>query len=102
MVIVRQWISHPDIIVIHGACPLGADNIAKEFCENWGIPQDPHPADWDKYGKPAGHIRNKEMVDLNPDYAVFFMEGPSRGTTNCLTHAIAKGIPHRVYGKAGT
>lgn len=102
MVIVRHWIRHPDIMVVHGDCPNGADRIAKDFCEKWGIPQDPFPADWNKYGKSAGHKRNLEMVKSGIDYAVFFMEGHSYGTTNCLTHAINKGIPHHVYGKAGT
>lgn len=100
MAIIRKAIKHPDIVVVHGDCPKGADRMAKDFCKRWGIPQDPFPANWDLYGKPAGHIRNKEMVDTNPDFAFFFLEGKSSGTLNCLDHAIKKGIPYRVYGEA--
>lgn len=99
MVIYNYWHQATgDFVVIHGDCPRGADRMAREFCEEYGIKEERHPADWNKHGKAAGHIRNKEMVDTKPDAAVFFVRGESRGTKNCLEHARKAGIPHAVYG----
>ncbi len=41
-------------------------------------------ADWDKHGKKAGYIRNAEMVAMEPDYAIIFWDGQSRGTAHTL------------------
>lgn len=81
-----------DLVVVHGDCPTGADRIAKEFCEQMGITQDPHPADWDTHGKAAGPIRNKKMVDLGADLVLAFPLGVSRGTRGCMGLAKNAGI----------
>ena len=39
------------------------------------------PADWDKFGKAAGHIRNKEMADY-ADALLLIWDGESRGSKN--------------------
>ena len=41
------------------------------------------PADWDKYGKAAGFIRNEQMAQ-NADALVVFWDGKSRGTKNMI------------------
>jgi hypothetical protein len=67
----------PGSILIHGACPTGADYLADEFALGLGfIPVEDaakysqvmgfikrFPADWNAHGKAAGPIRNKEMLD---------------------------------------
>lgn len=85
------------LIVVHGDCPNGADYFAKTWAILNNVPQEAYPADWDKYGKPAGHIRNKEMVDTGPDHAVAFIKGPSRGTRNCIMHLEKAGIPYEGF-----
>lgn len=88
---------HPDLVIVHGDCPNGADDLAKQWSVLNGVPDEPHPAKWQEYGKPAGHIRNKEMVDTKPDHAVAFIRGESRGTNNCLGHIVKAGIPYAVF-----
>lgn len=39
------------------------------------------PADWDKYGKGAGHIRNAEMAKYG-DALLLIWDGSSRGSAN--------------------
>lgn len=39
------------------------------------------PADWDKHGKAAGHIRNKQMADY-ADALLLIWDGESRGSAN--------------------
>lgn len=98
MIINQKWIEHPDLIIVHGDCPKGADRFAREFAEQYGVPEERHPALWDLHGRSAGHKRNKAMVDSHPDEAIFFIRGESRGTRNCLGHARKAGIPHVIYG----
>jgi len=53
------------------------------------------PADWDKYGKAAGSIRNKEMAEY-ADSLIAFWDGKSKGTKNMIDLAIAHGLSVRV------
>ncbi|QHB38088.1 DprA-like DNA processing chain A [Mycobacterium phage Noelle] len=87
----------PDgIVVVHGAA-RGADDIADRWA--WGMHQmgykvepEDHPADWDKYGKAAGHIRNREMVNLGADVCHAFPLEFSIGTFGCMRLAREAGI----------
>lgn len=52
-------------------------------------------AEWNKYGKSAGPIRNKKMIDEgNPDIVIAYHDDieNSKGTKNMITQAKDKGI----------
>jgi hypothetical protein len=54
------------------------------------------PADWDKYGKAAGPIRNKQMLDEGKPQAVIAFSydlARSRGTANMVAQARDAGLP---------
>ena len=57
------------------------------------------PADWKTYGKKAGHIRNQQMLDQNPDLVVAFHPdtGITPGTRDMVTRANAKGTPVKIF-----
>jgi hypothetical protein len=61
----------PPLTVIHGDCGKGVDSIVKSACQHLKIDQILYPANWDKYGRKAGWIRNNLMFDHGiPDYVV--------------------------------
>lgn len=72
----------------------GADLIARDMAEELGISVEPHPADWDRYGRAAGPIRNKEMLNAGAHAIVAFHDDltKSRGTRNMLDQAYAAGL----------
>lgn len=77
-------VGEPDII-IHG-CANGADSLASRWAEYHRIPELRCPADWKKWGKAAGSIRNKIMLDVGwPDVVVAFPGG--RGTADMVAQA---------------
>lgn len=83
-------------IIVHGDCS-GADRLAAEVAENWGLETEAHPADWKKHGKAAGPIRNQEMIDSEPRYVIAFPGGS--GTADCIARAEAAGIQVKKVAK---
>ena len=67
----------PQQIISGGA--KGADTLAKKYADNNNISCVVIPARWNIYGKPAGAIRNKEIVKLS-NIVIAFWDGESRGT----------------------
>lgn len=80
--------------IIEGEAP-GADTIAREEAEAIGIPVMKFPADWARYGRAAGPIRNRQMLDQNPSLVLAFHSNlsESRGTADTVKEARKRGIP---------
>ncbi len=60
-----------DAIVLAGGAK-GADTIAAELATERGLNKQVFPADWNKYGKSAGAIRNRQMLNENPMLVIAF------------------------------
>ena len=59
-------------VIIHGAA-RGADSLAGQWAQARNIRCDTYPADWNRDGKQAGFIRNRQMLnDSQPDAVVAF------------------------------
>jgi hypothetical protein len=77
--------------VIHGAA-TGADRLAGAWAAARGVVELPFPADWDRWGRAAGPIRNAFMLkEGRPDVVIAFPGGP--GTANMIEHARKAGVP---------
>lgn len=77
--------SHNQYDFVHGGC-RGADLLTAEVAERFGYELLGKSADWQKYGRAAGPIRNKEMVSMLPAVVMIFHNDliNSKGTKNCL------------------
>ena len=65
-----------------------------------GVPVEVYPADWTRYGKPAGPIRNRQMLNEGkPDMVIAFHDdlSVSVGTKDMVDIANAAGLPVRLY-----
>ena len=61
----------------------GADELAKRYCEERNISYQNYPADWNKFKKAAGPIRNGEMEKV-ATHLIAFWDGKSRGTKDMI------------------
>jgi YspA, cpYpsA-related SLOG family len=86
---------HPEsVLLVHGACPRGADAIAAAYAARTpGYRIEAHPADWRRYGLAAGYRRNAEMIALGADGCAAFVRGGSPGSSSAVRLARAAGIP---------
>jgi hypothetical protein len=80
------------VTLVHGAAP-GADTIAAMLAEQHGWQVETFPAEWDRYGRRAGPVRNQLMVDHGADVCLVFPMPDSRGTWDCVRRARKAGIP---------
>lgn len=82
------------VIIVGGA--RGADSIGEYIARQFEYPVEVYPADWEKYGKAGGMIRNQEMLDIGkPDVVYAFytdINNKSRGTMNMVKIARKAGI----------
>lgn len=81
-------------VVVGGAS--GVDYLAEQWANDnkFGIVL--FKADWDKYGKSAGPIRNGKMADYG-DELLAIWDGVSRGTANMIAQMNKRGKPVYIY-----
>lgn len=85
-----------NLVIIEGGAN-GADFLGKVWAKWMLVPVEEFPADWNKHGKAAGPIRNKQMLDEGkPDLVIAFLAKDSRGTKNMIDQATKAGIPVKV------
>lgn len=88
--LVSQLSSPLNIEIVSGGA-RGIDTLAESFAELWKISFKKFPANWDKYGKSAGYIRNVEMADY-ADVLIAVWDGKSKGTSHMIDIAKKKGL----------
>ena len=78
------------LIIIEGEAK-GADIMTRKWAESHDLEVLKFPANWKKYPKAAGPIRNKQMLDEGKPDAVLAWPGGT-GTENMKTQAKAAGV----------
>jgi len=79
-----------NITIISGGA-TGADSAVIDFAHIYFHPYEVYKADWNKYGKAAGFIRNKQMLEEGrPDLVVAFPGG--KGTAMMVMLAKKDGV----------
>src|ERR1700728_2946860 len=87
---------HPDMVLLHGGSPKGAELIAAKWASNRKVPQIGFKPDWTKHAKAAPFKRNDAMLDVLPIGVMVF---PGTGIQDNLADKARKlGIPVWRFG----
>ena len=82
---------HPDMVLIHGGTPKGAEKAAACWADHRKVTQIAFKPDWAADGKAAPFKRNDRMLDIMPTGVIVF---PGAGITGNLADKAKKlGIP---------
>ncbi len=95
----ESGLSVQDVGEIVSGGAIGVDTIAEEIAEENGIDFKVFLADWVRYGKRAGMIRNEEMGRY-ADMLVAIWDGKSKGTKHMIDYMLSLGkevYVHYVY-----
>jgi len=79
-----------EITIVSGDC-RGIDFLVQRYSKEFNIPFIKHVAQWDKYGKRAGPIRNKQIVD-SITHLLAFPKNTSIGTFSTINLAKKKKV----------
>ena len=71
-----------NIIIISGGA-RGADTLGEKYAQDEGFSLEVFPANWNKFGKSAGFIRNEQMAEI-ADALIAFWDGKSNGTKHMI------------------
>ncbi|OCC05530.1 hypothetical protein BA190_08075 [Labrys sp. WJW] len=82
---------YPQMVLMHGGSPKGAELIASRWADHRKVPQIAFKPDWTKHGKSAPFKRNDAMLDVLPIGVLIF---PGTGIQENLGDKARKlGIP---------
>jgi hypothetical protein len=87
----KIYAKHPDVVLIHGGSPKGAERIATCWANSRKVPQIALKPDWARYAKAAPFKRNDQILDVLPIGVIVF---PGSGiSANLADKARKLGIP---------
>lgn len=82
---------HPDMVLLHGGSPKGAERIAACWADSRKVPQVAFKPDWVKHGKAAPFKRNDALLSVMPIGVLVF---PGTGIQDNLADKAKRlGIP---------
>lgn len=83
-----------NITIVSGTA-RGADRLGERYAAEHNLRIERFPAEWEKYHKGAGPIRNMKMVQ-SADVVIVFWDNESSGTKNIIECARKEDIPYRI------
>ena len=95
----RVHAKHPDMVLLHGGSPKGAELIAAKWADHRKVPQIAFKPDWTKHAKAAPCKRNDQILNVLPIGVMVF---PGTGIQENLADKARKlGIPVWKFGNGG-
>ena len=90
---------HPDMVLLHGGSPKGAERIAARWADHRKVPQIAFKPDWTRHAKAAPFKRNDAMLAVLPIGVIVF---PGSGIQDNLADKARKlGIPVWKFDNGG-
>lgn len=93
--VLDEFHSKHKITEIVSGCATGADRLGEWWADSRSVSLKLFPANWEKFGKRAGFIRNEEMAEY-ADCLVLFWDGISRGSKDMRGRAISHNLKIKI------
>lgn len=74
----------------------GVDTLGEYWARMNNIPVEQYPADWSRFGKRAGYVRNEQMAKV-AEGALILWDGFSPGTKHMINICEQNNLPYYVY-----
>jgi hypothetical protein len=95
----KAYAKHPDMVLLHGGSPKGAERIAACWADSRKVPQIAFKPDWSRHSKAAPFKRNDQMLSALPIGVIVF---PGTGIQdNLADKAKSLGISVWKFGGSG-
>ena len=89
----EKRLTSKEVEIVSGHCE-GADTLGELYAKNHGIVCKVFPAEWTKYGRAAGPIRNSQMIEYASEstipIVVAFVSPRTKGTLDTIRKARKK------------
>jgi len=82
-----------EVEIVSGTA-YGADQLGERYAQERGYPVKRFPAQWEKFGRRAGYLRNEEMANY-ASHVVVFTNG-SKGSQHMIDISTRLGLPLRI------
>jgi hypothetical protein len=95
----KVYAKHPDMVLLHGGSPTGAERIAARWADTRKVTHIPFKPDWTRHAKAAPFKRNDQILEVLPIGVIVF---PGSGIQENLADKARKlGIPVWRFGSDG-
>ena len=103
-VLASLGVEKSQIEIVSGHC-VGADQLGEQYAEDHQVKCSVFPAEWKKYGRSAGPIRNTQMIQYASEsdrpVVIAFVSPRSRGTKDTVQKAKRAGMEVFVFEYGG-
>jgi len=93
--LLKKTLTEYEITSIVSGGANGADSLGERYADEHNIPTMIFKPDWKRFGRGAGRIRNKTIVE-NADLVIAFWDGLSKGTQMSIEIAKKVNKPLRI------
>lgn len=94
-VLAENDLTDKEVEIVSGHCE-GADILGEQYAKNHGIICKVFPAEWTKYGRAAGPIRNSQMIEYASEshipIVIAFVSPHTKGTMDTIKKATKRGF----------
>ena len=88
--LILKGFKRSEMMIISGTA-RGADRLGEAFANQYNLQLMRMPADWQRYGRRAGYVRNEEMA-VQGSALLACWDGRSRGTKHMIDLATRHGL----------
>jgi hypothetical protein len=100
----KQTLNKQFLTIVSGMAN-GADKLGAQLAKDFELKLQEFPANWDRYGRRAGYMRNVDMAEFVSESEVHgvliaFWDGESKGTKHMIDTAKKKNIETHIVSYA--